>query len=63
MAHKPTPPRDDPEQSKRFIEAALDAGPDETGEVFERAFKKMTRSTKGQVGKRDAERGKPDRHN
>jgi uncharacterized protein (DUF1778 family) len=32
---------DDPEQSKRFIDAALEAGPDETGEAFERAFKRV----------------------
>ena len=35
--------RDDPEQSKRFIEAARDLGSDETGDAFERAFKTVTR--------------------
>lgn len=33
--------RSDPAQSERFIEAARNAGMDETGEIFERAFKKI----------------------
>jgi hypothetical protein len=32
----------DPEQSARFIEAARQAGVDETGEAFERAFERIT---------------------
>jgi hypothetical protein len=40
---KPKPPPDDPEQSKRFIEAARALGTDETGEAFERAFEKVAR--------------------
>jgi hypothetical protein len=45
--HKPTPNAsrskpDDPEQSKRFIEAARKAEADETEEGAERAFKKVT---------------------
>jgi hypothetical protein len=48
MAAKLTrPPQDDPEQSKRFIQAALDAGEAAPGE-FERAFKKVTRRQKPQ---------------
>jgi hypothetical protein len=43
MAKKPKP--DDPEQSKRFIETAKALESDETGEAFERAFKKVV-STK-----------------
>ena len=39
---QPDPPRDDPEQSKRFIEAAVAAGEAEPGE-FERAFQKVVR--------------------
>ncbi len=31
----------DPEQSARFIEAARQAGVDETGEAFERAFERV----------------------
>ena len=41
--------RTDPEQSERFLEAAREAGVDETGEALEDAFKKIT-------GRRD---GKP----
>jgi hypothetical protein len=41
MTRKPDPPHDDPEQSERFREAARALGPDETGEAFERAFKKV----------------------
>lgn len=43
---KPTPKGgslkpDDPEQSKRFIEAARKIEADETGEAFQRAFEKI----------------------
>jgi hypothetical protein len=40
MAKKPKP--DDPEQSKRFIEAAREAQADETEASADRAFKKVT---------------------
>ncbi len=40
MSRKPNPPPDDPEQSKRFIEAAKEFGTDPTGEAFERVFEK-----------------------
>ncbi len=43
MPRKPKPPPDDPEQSKRFIEAAREHGTDETGVAFERLFKKVAR--------------------
>jgi hypothetical protein len=36
-------PRDDPEQSKRFIDMARELGSDETGEKFKRAFTKVAR--------------------
>jgi hypothetical protein len=36
-----TKTRDDPEQSKRFIEAAKKAGADVSREEFDRAFKKV----------------------
>lgn len=40
MAKKPkTKPQDDPEQSKRFIEAAREAAADETEKGADRAFK------------------------
>jgi hypothetical protein len=49
MPSKPSKPsRDDPAQSERFIEAAKEAGPDETGEAFERAFKKVARPKRDQ---------------
>jgi hypothetical protein len=51
MPRKPKPPPDDPEQSKRFIEAAREAGTDESPEAFERVFKKVT-STKREKPRR-----------
>jgi hypothetical protein len=33
-AHKSAPPRDDPEQSRRFIEVAKEAGATEESETF-----------------------------
>ena len=41
MRQKPNPKPDDPEQSKRFIEAARKVEADETEEGAERAFKKV----------------------
>jgi hypothetical protein len=41
MSRKPNPPRDDPEQSKRFIEIAREVQADGTKEDFDRAFKKV----------------------
>jgi hypothetical protein len=41
MPRKPTKP-DDPEQSKRFIEAAEEVGADRDEEALERAFKKIS---------------------
>ena len=46
----------DPEQSARFIEAARQAGVDETGEAFERAFEKVA------APKRPAPEGGPAGH-
>jgi hypothetical protein len=43
MPRKPKPPPDDPEQSKRFIEAAREIGTDESPEEFERVFKRVVR--------------------
>jgi hypothetical protein len=44
MPRKAKPKPDDPAQSKRFIEAAREHGTDETGEAFERLFKKVVKS-------------------
>jgi hypothetical protein len=46
MAKEQKPKPDDPEQSKRFIDAAKEAGADETEKGAERAFKKVTQSHK-----------------
>jgi hypothetical protein len=42
MSKKPPAKPDDPEQSKRFLEAAKVAEADETEKGAERAFKKVT---------------------
>ena len=44
MPRKPKPQPDDPEQSKRFIEAARAAETDDSPEEFERVFKKVVRT-------------------
>jgi hypothetical protein len=41
MSKKPERPKDDPEQSKRFIDAARGAEADETEKGAERAFKEV----------------------
>ena len=44
MERKPkSKPQDDPEQSKRFLEAAKDAGADETEKGAARAFKAVVK--------------------
>jgi hypothetical protein len=45
MKNKPAKP-DDPEQSKRFIEAAKEAGADESEAGADRAFKKVAKPEK-----------------
>ncbi len=42
MPRKPSPPPDDPEQPKRFIEIAREVGADGTEEEFDKAFRKLT---------------------
>jgi hypothetical protein len=49
MARKPTKP-DDPEQSKRFIETAEQAGADDE-KTLDRAFKKILPASKNQSSK------------
>ena len=39
-------PKDDPEQSKRFIDAAKEAGADETEAGADRGFKKVSQKSK-----------------
>lgn len=39
MTRKPSPPPDDPEQSKRFAETAREVEADESPGAFDRAFK------------------------
>jgi hypothetical protein len=59
MPRKPKLKPDDPEQSKRFIEAAREHETDETGEAFERVLKATTRKKpeagngKRKMGQRD----------
>ncbi len=53
MPKKKPPPPDEKPQRERFIEAAREAGVDETGEAFERAFRKVVPPKKaGAVTKR-----------
>jgi len=52
MGRKPNPQPDDPEQSKRFLEAAREAEADESKEGAERAFKKII-SAKRPKGSRE----------
>jgi hypothetical protein len=47
MPKKKPPPPDEKPQRERFIEAAREAGVDETGEAFERAFAKIGRPPSG----------------
>lgn len=44
MPRKPTPKRDDPEESERFIKTAREVEADERPEVLERTFKKILQS-------------------
>ena len=50
--------RDDPEQSKRFIDMARELEPDETGEAFDKAFKTVARPAKRPASKGASTRGK-----
>lgn len=43
MPRKQKPPRDDPEESERFIAIAKEIEADPTGEAFERAFQSIAR--------------------
>jgi len=48
MPRKSPPKSNDPEQYKRFLEAAKKAQADETEEGAERAFKEVVRSNRAQ---------------
>jgi hypothetical protein len=41
---KPKPKLSDKEQSERFMETAREIGVDESGEAFEKAFKRIAKS-------------------
>lgn len=41
MPKKKEPSKDEKPQSQRFIDAARESGADDSGEEFERAFKKI----------------------
>jgi hypothetical protein len=41
MGRKPAPKPDDPEQSKRFIDTAVEVGADTDDKALERTFKKI----------------------
>jgi hypothetical protein len=41
MTSKPTPPHDDPAESKRFIDMAREVEADEGDEAMDKAFKKI----------------------
>ena len=45
-APKPPPKQDDPEHSKRFLEAVKEAGADKTAKGAERAFKAVVKPRK-----------------
>lgn len=47
MVTKPKPKPDNPAQSQRFIDAAKEAGVDDTGEAFDKAFKKIVPERRG----------------
>ncbi len=56
MTRKSGPSQDDPEQSRRFIEAAKGIVTDESPEAFERAFGKVAQPKAG-ARKADSEKG------
>jgi hypothetical protein len=41
MPRKPAPKPDNPEQYKRFLQTAREAGADEPGEAFDRVLRKV----------------------
>jgi hypothetical protein len=53
MTRKPHPKPDDPEQSKRFIEAAREAEADESEAGADRAFKKVVSSPQANTRSRE----------
>lgn len=44
MTKKPKLPPDDPDQSRRFIEAAREAETDDSPKAFERAFQRVMKA-------------------
>jgi hypothetical protein len=53
MGRKPEPKPDDPEQSKRFIDAAREAEADETEAGADRAFKTIVSKPTRKASSRD----------
>jgi hypothetical protein len=51
VGRKPAPKPDDPAQSKRFIDAAREAGADETDQGADRAFKRIAQRKASQTKK------------
>jgi hypothetical protein len=51
VGRKPEPKPDDPAQSKRFIDAAREAGADETDQGADRAFKRIAQRKASQAKK------------
>jgi hypothetical protein len=47
MTRKPTPPPDDPEQSKRFKEMAREVEAETANPDFDRIFRKVAEQSKG----------------
>lgn len=45
-SRKDKPPHDDPEQSKRFLEAAKELGADESKQGADRAFERIAKAKK-----------------
>jgi hypothetical protein len=60
MPKKKPPPPDEKPQRERFIEAAREAGVDETGEAFERAFAKIVPPKRRPLPRRDPNEEPPD---
>jgi hypothetical protein len=58
MTRKPQPKQDDPEQSKRFLDAAKEAGAENDVGAFERAFSMINvrKATSSKGGHSDVKR-------
>lgn len=59
MPRKPTPPPDDPEQFKRFIDMAREVGAEYPSPDFERVFRKVAEQSKEKPPKPSGRRSRP----